>query len=234
MLNGKGAGRGRLSFQLLSCSLAVAASMLIGVSTVSSVDMTNTLKPYTIVAFGTSLTARAAWPDDLGRALATCDGRPVVVTKIARSGETTRWGLTQIDTIAAARPDVVLIELYANDAALNRFISVRQSRVNIASILTDLRARLPSARLAVMAMSPQLGLKSYIRPFVDDFIDAHFEEARKRSVEHIDFRTDWKTVPSQRLQEVILDGAHPDPGFASQLMAPRLTAFFQTCNPSHP
>ncbi|MGO7888528.1 SGNH/GDSL hydrolase family protein, partial [Rhizobium ruizarguesonis] len=81
--------------------------------------------------------------------------------------------LTQIDRVVAEQPDIILIELYANDATLHRFASLAQSRKNIGDILDQLRQRLPQERIVVMAMNPCSGLRGLIRPFVDSYISAH-------------------------------------------------------------
>lgn len=188
-----------------------------------------TARPYAIVAVGTSLTDRGRWPAELQRRLAACRGRPVSVTTVARGGGTTDWALTQVGTVTLLKPDAVLMELYVNDAALHRFVSVEASRNNIAAILGQLRHNLPGARLAVMAMSPQTGLKRYLRPFVDDYISAHFAEAGKRGARTIDFRPDWAGVAPAVLAQVMADGSHPDPAFEAELMLPRLMEFFGGC-----
>lgn len=107
-------------------------------------------QPLKIVAFGTSLTARGGWQPALETRLAACLQRPVKVEIVAKSGETSLWALTQVDRVVAAQPDIILIELYANDATLHRFVSLAQSRKNIGDILDQLQQRLPQARIIVM------------------------------------------------------------------------------------
>lgn len=178
--------------------------------------------PLKIVAFGTSLTARGGWQSALETELSACLHRPVKVDSIAKSGETSFWALTQIDRIVAEQPDVILIEFYANDAALQRFVSLAQSRKNFGDVLDQLRQRLPQARIVVMAMNPFSGLRGLIRPFVDSYISAHQAEAQRRGLEFVDHRPNWQRLAPDDLAAAIPDGAHPLPDIASKIMVPEL------------
>ncbi|WP_184470421.1 SGNH/GDSL hydrolase family protein [Rhizobium esperanzae] len=180
------------------------------------------LPPLKIVAFGTSLTARGGWQPALETELAACLQRPVNVESVAKSGETTLWALTQLDRVVAGQPDIVLIELYANDAALQRFVSLAQSRKNIGDILDQLRQRLPRARIIVMAMNPFSGMRGLIRPFVGSYIAAHQAEAEVRGLEFVDHQPNWQRLTPGDLAAAIPDGAHPLPDIASKIIVPEL------------
>ncbi|MBX5068948.1 SGNH/GDSL hydrolase family protein [Rhizobium lentis] len=180
------------------------------------------LAPVKIVAFGTSLTARGGWQPRLQTRLAACLQRPVSVENVAKSGETSTWALTQLDRVIAEQPDIVLIELYANDATLHRFVSLAQSRKNMGVILDRLHQRLPRARIILMAMNPFSGLRGLIRPFVDSYISAHQAEAQKRGLEFVDYRPGWERLSSDELAAAIPDGAHPRPESASKVIVPEL------------
>ncbi|MBY5387404.1 SGNH/GDSL hydrolase family protein [Rhizobium leguminosarum] len=175
-----------------------------------------------IVAFGTSLTARGGWQPALETELAACLQKPVKVESVAKSGETSLWALTQIDRVVAEQPDIILIELYANDATLHRFVSLAQSRKNIGDILDQLQQRLPQARIIVMAMNPFSGLRGLIRPFVDSYVSVHEAEAQKRGLEFVDHRPNWERLTPDDLATAIPDGVHPLPDMASKIIAPEL------------
>ncbi|MDV4153468.1 SGNH/GDSL hydrolase family protein [Rhizobium brockwellii] len=182
----------------------------------------DSLQPLKIVAFGTSLTARGGWQSALETGLSACLQRPVNVESVAKSGETSLWALTQVDRVIAAQPDIILIELYANDATLHRFVSLAQSRKNIGDILDQLRQRLPQARIIVMAMNPFSGLRGLIRPFADSYVSAHQAEAKKRGLEFVDHRPNWERLTPDDLATAIPDGVHPQPDMASKIIAPEL------------
>ena len=178
--------------------------------------------PRTIVSFGTSLTARGGWQASLAKQLSSCLGRPVSVETVAQSGATSAWGLDHIDAVMRFRPDVVVIEFYANDAAIHRFTSVRQSRETIAKILVRLKAELPQARLILQVMNPFWGTRRMIRPFLDSYIDEHLREAAVQNVEIVDHRPVWSALGSEMLATSIPDGAHPLSNAASTVIVPTL------------
>src|SRR5262245_43627655 len=107
-----------------------------------------------VVAFGTSLTARATWPAALKQDLSACLGKSVSVEKIAKSGASTRWAVGVLNSIRDKDPDIILLELYGNDAAINRFMTLGESKANIALILDFFKRELPRSRVIVMAMNP--------------------------------------------------------------------------------
>jgi alpha-L-rhamnosidase len=122
-----------------------------------------------IAAIGTSLTAQGGWQAPLQKEMAECLDVPVTVTNHARGGETSRWGLQNIDVILAERPDIVLIEFAVNDAALNRFISLSQSVENMRAIVRAVRAENSRAIIIIQAMNPLWGFRRWVRPFLDRY-----------------------------------------------------------------
>ncbi len=179
-------------------------------------------KPLRIVAFGTSLTARGGWQPAVRDGLEKCLKRSITLDSVAKSGETTRWALSQIDSVADLNPDIILIEFYANDAALDRLISLSTSRKSFGEILDRLRTRRPGARIIDMAMNPISGLRGAIRPFVNNYIEAHKQEAVNRGLEFVDYRPAWKSLGDAALAEAIPDGLHPLPGVAAAIITPVL------------
>ncbi|XKM42782.1 SGNH/GDSL hydrolase family protein [Rhizobium ruizarguesonis] len=204
-----------------ACGLVLFLACLVMLSATKN-GYADSPPPLKIVAFGTSLTARGGWQPALETELAACLHRPVKVDSVAKSGETSLWALTQINRVVAEQPDIILIELYANDATLHRFVSLAQSRKNIGDILDRLRQRLPQARIVVMAMNPFSGLRGLIRPFVDSYISAHQAEAQKRGLEFVDHRPNWERLTPDDLVTAIPDGAHPLPDIASKIITPEL------------
>ncbi|MGO7335828.1 SGNH/GDSL hydrolase family protein [Rhizobium leguminosarum] len=178
---------------------------------------------YKIVTFGTSLTERGGWQLPLQDALSKCLGRPVLVDSVARSGATSEWALEKIGDVIAAKPDVVLVEFYANDAALNRFMTVGRSRQNMAMILGQLKQQLPHARIIVMGMNPIFGLRGFIRPFINSYIDAHRQLAIEMGLDFYDNQPAWAELSPDELAAAIPDGSHPLPPAASTVIVPGLT-----------
>ena len=59
--------------------------------------------PAHIVAFGTSLTHKEPWTEDLAARLSACLGAPVRVTAIAGPGQGSAWALGHVDRVIAER-----------------------------------------------------------------------------------------------------------------------------------
>lgn len=178
--------------------------------------------PLKIVALGTSLTARGGWTRPLGAELGRRLRRRVDIVTVARPGATSRWGAEQLDRVAGERPDLVLVEFSANDAALRRLVTPRESRSNLRRILLGLRARLAHARLIVMAMNPASGLRGLVRPLLDRYADAHLREASGLGFETLDTRPIWSAMTAAERAAAIPDGLHPLPSAAASVMVPAL------------
>lgn len=209
-------------FKFLS-RLLFAGLLLVTGSNAGRAEGVAPLPPVKIVSFGTSLSANGGWQPALQAKLAACLGHPVEIETIALAGSTSDWALTQIDRVTAARPDIVLIEFYANDAALNRWISVAGSKANFSEVLDQLRERLPQARLVTMGMNPMFGLRGMIRPFLASYIQAHKDAATARGAEFIDFGPNWARLSDDQLSQNIPDGLHPTREAAANIIVPELT-----------
>lgn len=180
------------------------------------------VEAFKIVTLGTSLTARGGWQEPLRRALSACRDSEVTIVNLAKSGMASDWGLTQIDKVLAERPNVVLVEFAINDAALNRFLSLRESGANMEAIVTRLKAGESRPAVYMMAMSPVSGMRGMIRPFLGQYEDLHAEIAHRLGVGFIDHRPAWAALSADELATAIADGAHPKPETASRLMLPGL------------
>jgi len=123
--------------------------------------------PVRILAFGDSLTAgyglkpEEAFPPVLGQRL-RADGFDVVIANGGVSGDTTRIGLARLPAALAAKPDLVILELGANDM-LNG-IDPKTTRANLDRMIRLIRAR--GARIILAGMqSAEHGGTAYKRRF---------------------------------------------------------------------
>lgn len=181
--------------------------------------------PLKVVAFGTSLTSRGGWPEAVGGELAACIARPVDVVTVALAGSTTEWALGQVRRVIDEKPDIILIEFYGNDSAMNRWMSLSTSRANFATILDSLRGGAPEARVVMMAFNPVWGIRGWVRPFFSSYIDAHREAIVERGMDYIDLRPIWQALSPADLDGAIPDGLHPRPEISARLVAPPLARF---------
>lgn len=122
----------------------------------------------TILAFGDSLTAglgladAESFPSQLEKRL-KAEGRDVRVINAGVSGDTTSMGLARLDwVLAGAMPDLVILELGANDALRGQ--PPEQARRNLEQIIQDLKARGIPILLAGMMAPRNLG-PDYVKAF---------------------------------------------------------------------
>jgi acyl-CoA thioesterase I len=178
--------------------------------------------PMIVAAFGTSLTYRAGWLEPLQEKLTRCLGREVTVLDFGKDGETSAGGLRSVGRVVEARPDVVLIEFSANDAAWFKGVSLQRSRRNTAEIVEAILGTLPKTKIFLMTMSPALGLRGWIRPNLDAYYSLYESLASELGAGYIDTRPAWKALKEVELRTGIPDGAHPLPELASRLLVPRI------------
>lgn len=124
-------------------------------------------RPLTIAAFGDSLSAgygleaKDAFPAKLEVALRAA-GETVRVVNAGVSGDTTAGGLARVDWVLADKPDLVILELGAND--MLRGLSPARAEANLDAILTKLGERKVPVLLAGMLASRSLG-SDYTKEF---------------------------------------------------------------------
>jgi acyl-CoA thioesterase-1 len=120
-----------------------------------------------IVAFGDSLTAGAglavdeAYPAVLERKINE-SGYPYRVINAGVSGETTAGGLRRVPLILQNRPEVVILELGANDGL--RGLGIGATKKNLAGIIESLQKEDIRVVLAGMKIPPNYG-KEYTEGF---------------------------------------------------------------------
>lgn len=190
----------------------------VAIATAAAQNAASQKRPSKIVAFGTSLTARGGWQGALADKLSGCLGWPVTVDTVAKSGAPSSWGLEHVAEVIRLKPDVVLIEFYANDAALNRFTSVSTSGDTIGTLFSSLRRGLPNARIIMQIMNPVFGMAGVARPYFSRYIDAHVRQAKANGVDVIDHRNRWTSLSQGELVKAIPDGLHPTPEAAASIM----------------
>lgn len=157
-----------------------------------------------IVVLGDSLSAgyglsqQTAFPARLEAALQR-KGYPVRVINSGVSGDTSTGGLARLDWALSDRPDLMIIELGANDAL--RGLDPQQTKQNLNSILYRLREQHVQALLTGMKAPRNLGEEYY-----NKFDRLYPELARQHNVPFYPFFL-------QRVAGVIglnqADGIHP-------------------------
>ena len=178
------------------------AVLLIMLATVGAPAATK--KPE-ILAFGDSLTAgfglppEASFPTRLEAKL-RADGISVRVVNAGVSGDTTAGGLARLDWALADKPDLVIVELGANDAL--RGIDPATVRANLDKMITKIRASGSKLLLAGMRAPPNWG-----EDYQDKFDRIYPELAHAHDVALYPFFLDGVAMKQELNQS---DGLHPN------------------------
>jgi len=158
-----------------------------------------------ILAFGDSLTSGFGLPTDqsfpaLLEAKLREEGITARVDNAGVAGDTTAGGLARLDKALADKPDLVILELGANDAL--RAIDPPAVRANLEKIIAKIKASGAKLLLAGMKAPPNWG-EEYQR----DFERIYPELAEAHGVPLYPFFLDGVAMDAQLNQQ---DGLHPN------------------------
>lgn len=164
-----------------------------------------------VLILGTSLTSRGNWPDELETRLETCAAVPVIVTRLARAGATSSWGLRALndyfDQVGSETPDLLIVEFSGNDASLYHGFPLYVSQRNHLKIL-DL-ARRKSVEVFLATMSPAWGTNALERPGQSRYHALYRELALREHIGLIDTVLTWADLPLPERLTFVPDGLHP-------------------------
>ncbi len=177
-------------------------------------------RPFTVVTFGTSLTAKGGWQEPLGHALSQCLKRPVKMWKIGGAGQTSDWGLANVGRVNALKPDIVIMEFAINDADLRRWMSPRTSRHNTVALIRRLREANPDGRVVLLTTHPVTGWKRLLRPMLGRYYEQYRQIARYRHIPLADGEKAWRALPEPVREPALPDGVHPDPQVFARAIIP--------------
>jgi len=158
-----------------------------------------------IVAFGDSLSEGyglapgQSYPDNLQRELDR-GGYSYRVENAGVSGDTTSTGLTRLDGVISLHPEIVILELGANDGL--RGIPIAASTANLEQMIIALRKAGARTVLAGMTLPPNYG-PVYIKSFEKMYATL----ADKYKLLLIPFLLEGVAGTTQYMQQ---DGLHPN------------------------
>lgn len=157
-----------------------------------------------IVAFGDSLTAgQGVAPDQTYPALLAAklrtDGYSYRVINAGVSGDTTAGGLRRVDWVLRSKPDIVLLELGANDALRGQDLD--RVRANLDAMVTRFEAGGARVLLLGMRLPPNYGAS-----YAGRFETVYAEVAARRKVAFMPFFLDGVGAVARLNQP---DGIHP-------------------------
>lgn len=157
-----------------------------------------------LVAFGDSLTAglgvspEETYPARLQEKL-LLSGYRYRVINAGVSGDTTAGGLRRVEWVLKSKPDVVIVELGANDGL--RGLNLAQTRTNLEQIIQRLLAGGAKVVLAGMKLPPNYGA-DYTKAFQSMYVGL----AKRYDVQFITFFLDGVAAKADYNQA---DGIHP-------------------------
>jgi acyl-CoA thioesterase-1 len=181
-------------------STLIRISILLLIPSFSSAD-----EPLRILVLGDSLTAgyglneQEAFPVRLEKALQAA-GHNVSVINAGISGDTSAGGLARLDWALADEPEIVIIELGANDAL--RGLPPELTRKNLATIISRLKKEKTTILLTGMRAPRNLGSDYYTK-----FDQIYPELATQYRVEFYPFFLEGVATVSRYNQA---DGIHPN------------------------
>ena len=180
--------------------------------------------PLTVAAFGTSLTARATWPDRLAAGLRECRDAPVDLVRVARPGAGSTWGRFAVARVVEAAPDVVLVEFAINDADLVEGVSLARAALHHEEIITGLQAGLPGAPIVLMTMNPTYGPRGWVRPFLRQHYRQYHRYAEAHATGLVDLYPRWLRAPAAIRRPP--DGLHPSASQQEAVIVPAMLEAF--------
>ena len=157
-----------------------------------------------ILAFGDSLTAgfgvdsKDSYPARLQRLLAE-KGYSYKVVNAGVSGDTTAGGASRIDWVLQHNPEIVILELGANDGL--RGLSISEMRKNLGAIIDICQKKGAKVLLAGMEITPNLGAE-----YSQDFRESFTLLAKKYKVPLIPFFLENVAAHPELTRP---DGVHP-------------------------
>lgn len=173
-----------------------------------------------ILAFGDSLTSgfglppQDSFPEQLERAL-RARGIVARVENAGASGDTTAGGLARLDWSLADKPDLVILELGAND--MLRGIAPSEVRSNLDKMIARIKAS--GARLLLVGMR---AMPNWGKKYQNEFDSLYPELARAHGVALYPFFLEGVAMRPELNQP---DGLHPNARGVAQIVeriAPRV------------
>lgn len=183
----------------------------------------------TIVTYGTSLTEKGRWVDQLRNKTAELYPGRVTVINSGGSGQYSQWGLANLDKkVIAHEPDLVLIEFSVNDSVARFGCSVEQARLNLESMVDRILAARPGCEIVLMTTSiadkhPE-GHESH-RVDIEAYHQNYRDVAAERGLLLIDFFPVWlelKNSNPARYDILIPDSIHPGTKGEMEIVVPEI------------
>lgn len=215
---------------MLRAVILFIASSLLSASLVAAPQFTQRLangESLTVVVYGTSLTERGAWPELMQAELHRRYKGRIHLINGAMSGQTSKWGVMNIeDRVIQKRPDVLFIEFAINDAHRRFEIDVDDTRRNFRRMVQRVKKALPECEIILMTMSDAKGEAEYNRQFrLHEYYQAVRDVAAESGLTLIDLYPQWQRLrlgDEGLYDRYMPDGLHPTEEATRHFIIPAL------------
>ena len=124
--------------------------------------------------------------------------------------------------MAALEPDVVIVEFAVNDADIVDGLRLGRSRAAHDTLVSELRALAPGARVLLMTTNHARGPRGWARPRLAAHYALYPRLADRHGAGLADLYPRWLARP--RGADGLVDGLHPSDAAARQVILPPLLA----------
>jgi len=167
----------------------------------------------TVVTYGTSLTARPGWVNQLREVLNTRYPGQANVINSGQGAKWSTWGVDHLDgRVIEKKPDTVFIEFAINDADLRRKTSVHQAQDNLENMIERILKDNPECEIILMTMNPPVGKHLKQRPRIKEYYQMYRDVAKARDFLLIDHYPEWAKIlenDPDLFKKYVPDDIHP-------------------------
>lgn len=167
-----------------------------------------------VVCIGTSLSAGSGWVKMLSKEL------PYHFVNLAKGGECSRWGITQIGLVLLFRPKIILMEWAINDAYYK--IPFLESSQNLRMMFKAFH----KSEIYLLGLNPPLDIfiagrnPAKDRPEFRKYLELHKEMANSHNIKYIDTTWIWDKMNKHQFLFYCPDGLHPNEAASKDITVP--------------
>ncbi|MDF7809230.1 GDSL-type esterase/lipase family protein [Pontiellaceae bacterium B12219] len=180
----------------------------------------------TIVAYGTELTAKGAWVEQLQETLNVSYPGLAQVVNCGKANMWSQWGDFNVkNRVMKEEPDLVFIEFSMNDAVSKYKVSVDQAQKNLESIMDKIFKENESCEIVLLIMNPPAGKQALLRPQLEAYNQMVRNLAEARNIRLIDLYPAWKKLLDEDIRQFVHyvpDGLIPNEEGSRKFIIPAL------------
>ncbi len=213
----------------LKRTLIVATVLLCVFAVKISAEQTSVLaanlkagKKQTIVAYGTSLTEKGVWVDELQKKLNELfPGKATVLNK-GGQGMYSKWGVDNLEErVIKNKPDAVLIEFAINDVVGRFNCSVPQAKENLEFMIKRILEQNPKCEIVLMTTTPG----DLPRKKIPEYYDVYRSVAKVHKFLLVDMYPQWLVLlnsDKKTYNAYVPDLVHPSPDGCKFVVLPAI------------